>query len=102
MLLDARQLDPDVQLDADVCIIGGGAAGITLALELDKGPLRIVLLESGGLEYDEAVQALNKAENVSFNRFPIEATRRRGLGGTTQHYGGMCPWFAPSDFNPRP
>ena len=46
MLLDARALDPSAIVDADVCIVGAGAAGITLASQLIDGPLRVVLLLS--------------------------------------------------------
>lgn len=37
MFVDARRLDNDATIEADVCIIGGGVAGITLALEFGKG-----------------------------------------------------------------
>ncbi len=102
MFIDARKLDPDLTLQTDVCIVGGGAAGIALFLELEGSGLDAVLLESGGLEFDTQVQALNKGQNLSFKPFPIDATRLRGLGGTTQHYGGLSPMFAPSDFQARP
>ena len=37
-------------IDFDVCIVGAGAAGITLALELDGTPLRVGIFEAGGFE----------------------------------------------------
>ena len=40
----------------DVVIVGGGPAGITLALELAQADLRIALIESGGEEFDPDTQ----------------------------------------------
>lgn len=34
----------------DVCVVGSGPAGITLALELAKKNKRVALCEAGGLE----------------------------------------------------
>jgi hypothetical protein len=58
MFIDARTLSQDTVLDSDICIIGGGAAGITLARELAGTSLEVCLLESGGLEFDSATQDL--------------------------------------------
>ena len=50
VLLDARSLPQDAVIEADICIVGAGAAGIAMARELAGEPLRVVLLESGGLD----------------------------------------------------
>ena len=47
MLIDTRELASDRQLHYDVCIIGAGAAGITLARARRSEPVSICLLESG-------------------------------------------------------
>jgi flavin-dependent dehydrogenase len=49
MYVDSRRLDTKRAIDTDVCVIGAGAAGITLALELAGQRFRVCLLESGGL-----------------------------------------------------
>ena len=76
---------------ADVCIVGGGPAGISLALRLahDEG-LDVRLLESGGLAFEEATQHLARAETVGTPYYPLHETRIRALGGTTWSYGGVC------------
>lgn len=33
MWIDARTIESDTTLETDICIVGGGAAGIGLALE---------------------------------------------------------------------
>lgn len=52
-------LDAALPRDVDICIVGGGPAGITLARELAVGPTRLATLESGGGGHDESVQDLS-------------------------------------------
>lgn len=101
MIQDARQLPDGTVLDTDLAIIGAGAAGITLARALADAPFRICLIESGGLEPDEATQALAGGENAGLPYGPLEATRLRQLGGTTNHWGGWCRPLDALDFEER-
>ena len=50
MIIDIRQLPDGGTVNCDLCVIGGGAAGISLALEFVDSSASVVLLESGGLE----------------------------------------------------
>ncbi len=85
----------------DVCIAGGGPAGITLALQLAGQGLRVALLEGGGLEYSEASQALYEVE-VAGNDMYAATTRQRYFGGTSNHWSGRCRPFERADFTTRP
>lgn len=58
MLEDGSRIDSGATLSFDVCIVGAGPAGLTLAAELDGGPYRVCLLEAGGMAPDPAHQAL--------------------------------------------
>jgi choline dehydrogenase-like flavoprotein len=100
MLIDGRSLDGQT-IEADLCICGGGAAGIALALEMRSLGISVVLLESGDVELDEQTQQLAEAENTSFVDFPVETTRLRYLGGTTNHWGGFTYPFSEFDMTPR-
>jgi choline dehydrogenase-like flavoprotein len=103
MIEDARALAPGTVLDCDLCIVGGGAAGITLALQFLRGGARVLLLESGGLLADEATQNLYAAEIADpALHAPGERYRARRLGGSTTIWGGRCVPFDPLDFAPRP
>jgi len=82
LLIDARTLPENKIIKTDVCIIGAGPAGITLAHEFIGQPFRVCLLESGGLELDEKTQSLSEGENVGLSYFPLETTRFRYFGGT--------------------
>jgi len=86
----------------DLCIIGAGAAGITLAREFIGSTTRVCLLESGGLEYSADVQKLAEGKIVGFPYFDLAAIRLRFLGGTTNHWEGMCSTFSSIDFEARP
>jgi choline dehydrogenase-like flavoprotein len=102
MLADARRVPAGADLEADLCIIGAGAAGITLAREFIGTPVRVVLLESGGLELDGRTQALYKGRSsIGLPYFPLDSARLRYFGGSTNHWGGVCRPFDDLDFEPR-
>lgn len=98
---DARDLERNSELRADVCIVGGGAAGITLARELIGQPFDVCLLESGGLELDVPTQMLCRGASVGVPYLPLEATRLRYFGGTTNHWGGASRPLDAIDFERR-
>ena len=102
MLLDAKQEDGRV-LETDLCIIGAGAAGITIAKELADSGLRIVLLESGGRQIDPETQELYEGEMAGPVDWPhyLATSRVRAFGGTTAVWGGTCRPLDPIDFEPR-
>ena len=103
MIIDARQMTAAAVVDADVCIVGGGAAGITAALEFVGGPLRVVLLEAGGLKSDPASQALYRGESIGLPYEDLDAARVRYLGGSTNRegWGGWCKPLHHLDFEKR-
>ena len=57
-LIDARTLPAGTVLTPDIAIIGGGPAGISLALALAGSKLTVALLESGGVNFDPNVQKM--------------------------------------------
>ncbi len=62
MLVDAQSLPARKEVRADVCVVGAGPVGIVLARQLAGAGLDVCLLESGGLEYESAVQVLGAGE----------------------------------------
>jgi choline dehydrogenase-like flavoprotein len=98
--LAAIDLVGDETLEARVCIIGAGAAGITLASELDGCGSRILLLEAGGLKPDVALRDYYQGSATSPHPAPTEF-RRVMFGGTTGIWGGRCVAFDPIDFQAR-
>ena len=100
MTLSAFDLVGDETLEARVCIIGSGAAGITLASELDGCGSKILLLEAGGLKPDRTLDDYYRGTATSPHPAPTEF-RRVMFGGTTGIWGGRCVAFDPIDFRAR-
>jgi choline dehydrogenase-like flavoprotein len=102
MIDDARKLPDGHTLAADICVVGAGAAGITLALELAGTPQRVLLLESGGLKAEKPTQRLYQG-SVADERLhsPPHRYRQRRFGGTTTIWGGRCVPFDAIDFAMR-
>jgi choline dehydrogenase-like flavoprotein/nucleoside-diphosphate-sugar epimerase len=88
--------------DCDVCIVGSGPAGATLAAELSGGNLRVTLLESGGFARLAEADALNEVENVGRARALDQwSVRNRIVGGSSHTWGGRCAPFDEIDFEVR-
>ena len=100
MLVDARTVPTNTIIETDVCIIGAGAAGITLAKEFIGKPFRVCLLESGGFEFDEKTQDLYRGESVGVH-LPLNVMRLRYFGGSTNHWGNYCSPLDEIDFEAR-
>jgi choline dehydrogenase-like flavoprotein len=98
---DARTVPAGSTIETDLVIIGGGPAGITLALALAEKPIRILMLESGGTSFDDKTQALYDGTETGVHYTPLNATRQRYLGGGTNHWGGWCRPLDKGDFEKR-
>ncbi len=93
-------IDP-TSIHASVCIVGAGAAGITLACELDGCGFGVLLLDAGGLKADLAHSRLLYAGTAGAPHPDPTEFRRTGFGGTTRIWGGRCVPFDPIDFERR-
>lgn len=95
-ILDARTLPDGTSVAPDLAIIGGGPAGISLALALKDTPFNILLLEAGGREFDPAVQDAYKGSQEGDLPYLSlsEQSRLRYFGGSSNHWGG---WSRPLD-----
>jgi choline dehydrogenase-like flavoprotein len=102
MISHADTIAMNACLWADVCIVGGGAAGISLALSLSGQGLKIVVLESGEMRERAATQALYAGEVADEKlHSPPDKYRQRRFGGSTAIWGGRCVPFDPIDFDTR-
>lgn len=103
MIEDARSIPPDTRLDADLCIIGGGAAAISLALEYMKSGRKTIILPGGGPNQTASGIDLYRGKvSPAGSHEPLEENRLRMWGGTTTVWGGRCVPFDPIDFESRP
>ncbi len=101
MLSDLRSWPADRDLECDVCVLGAGAAGITLATELAGTGLSMYLLDGGGLTPQAEIQDLFNGESAGHPGANPGYCRLRFFGGTTNHWQGWCAPLTDADFAPR-
>jgi choline dehydrogenase-like flavoprotein len=101
----ACDLDPTY----DVCVVGSGAAGATVAWLCARAGLSVVVVEQGGhvsdgISYDDVLASAELAwvrqENGTWgkNGYPWTTCN---VGGGTLFYGGALFRYRPVDFDPR-
>ena len=102
VILDANTIPNGACLRPDVCVVGGGPAGIALALSLSGQGLRVLLLEAGNEREHGPTQSLYDGE-VADERLhsPPDKYRQRRMGGSTTTWGGRCMPFDAIDFEAR-
>lgn len=101
--IDAAGIPAGTELVTDVCIIGSGAAGLTLARELAGSHRDVLLMEAGGLKRDAATET-DTFETDSTGeplRNPLPG-RVRVFGGSTTAWFGRIATPDPIEFAPRP
>ncbi len=89
-------------LEADLCIVGAGAAGLALAAEFLDTRWRVIVLESGLHDPDAASRDLDELECVGLRHDGWREGRVRSLGGTTRAWGGQLIPFRTSELEWRP
>ena len=99
--IDARDLVSPARLEADVCIVGGGAAGITIASELLGSGLDICLVESGGFTPDAETQALCDLQSTGYPVRENFMSRARYFGGSCNLWAGRSMTLNDLDFEAR-
>jgi len=109
MELDVGRLPDGACLEADLCIIGAGPAGVALAREFIGLGIEVLLLESGGTRREEWPQTLNEGTVAGDAYVGLRPSRHRQIGGTSwiwntpasrstgAKYVPLDPW----DFEPR-
>ncbi len=83
----------------DVCVIGGGAAGITLAKKLADLGKTVALCEGGSDGYEGDSQDIYAGDVVGDPYYDLDAARLRFFGGSTNHWAGKCRSFEEADFD---
>lgn len=89
MYIDFEQISEQEEA-FDICIIGAGAAGISMAVTLAERGHRVLLCEGGDADYSERSQECYRGDVVGDPYIPLYGARLRYLGGSTNHWGGVC------------
>ncbi|HEX4156790.1 MAG TPA: GMC family oxidoreductase [Acidobacteriaceae bacterium] len=101
MIRDLLRGSPAAGYRPEVCVVGAGAAGICLAVELARRGKSVMVLEGGGREIEEAAQEPYRSEVVGHVHRGIHEGRFRAHGGTTTRWGGQILELNAEDFERR-
>jgi choline dehydrogenase-like flavoprotein len=100
MIIDFKDTGPD-DFQYDICVIGAGAAGISLAMQFAGQDVQLLIVESGGMEIEPESKALLSGDSGSNAFSGFEEGRARAFGGTTRLWAGQCIRLDPIDFEAR-
>jgi len=93
-------LPDDAQFD--LCVVGAGPVGLTLALEAAAQGLQVLVLESGSIAPSTVTQVYAHAQIVDEQTHaPMALATQRALGGSSWLWGGRCVPFEAIDFEAR-
>lgn len=101
MIIDLNTAQNIEDLKSDVIVVGAGAVGITLAIVLARKGKNVLLLESGGGQFEQKSKDLNLFTLSGRHHVGILEGRARVVGGTTTLWGGQLTSFSEEDFKQR-
>jgi len=103
MFVDLRKLDNKNAFFCDVCVIGSGPAGCSIALEFLNTSKNVIVLESGGEKLEPSTQELYKGETIGVSMpHPLDVSRKRFFGGSSNCWAGTSGFLDDIDFRKRP
>lgn len=98
-IADARDLPAGSSLTATVAIIGSGPAGTTLALELARYGIDVLVLDGGGLTPAKETQDSLRGDAASQQVESLDKVREKRVGGTSHRWGGRTAPFDSTEFD---
>ncbi|HXP00214.1 MAG TPA: GMC family oxidoreductase [Luteibacter sp.] len=101
MITDYLDRSAPSDIQADLCIVGAGPAGIAIARAFLGTSTTICLIEGGGLAGEDRSQSLYEGTSSGDLPFDAGTSRMRVFGGSCTLWGGGCIPFADSDLEPR-
>jgi choline dehydrogenase-like flavoprotein len=101
MLIDLNDASTPKLLETEVCVVGGGAAGVALARKLAGRGHDVCLLEAGGMDFESPTQDLCHGDIVGMEYYELNHARLRFFGGTTNIWGGRSVPLDRIDFEKR-
>lgn len=102
MIADLNTWDGSDEIATDLCLVGAGPAGLTIAREFLGESTSVLVLESGGLVQDAATQELNRVTVTGDAYAGGWYGRARAFGGAATLWGGQALPLTPIDFEERP
>ncbi|HTM76413.1 MAG TPA: FAD-dependent oxidoreductase [Devosia sp.] len=103
MLFDLADAAVTIGGPFDTIIVGAGAVGLSMAIQLARAGKRVAVFEAGGGSTSSASQAYFETAHASGHDLPgLHMGRFRNLGGTTAFWGGQLVKFDNVVFGDRP
>lgn len=102
MQLNAQTLPRGTTLETDLCVVGAGPTGLSLAAEFANQRETVVVVESGSWDVDSTLQSLNSATVDGDPYAGLQDSRHRQVGGAarlwnTPHVSSTGAKYVPLD-----
>lgn len=101
MISDLEEYEDGQIIKTDICIVGAGVAGLTLAREFLGTGIDVLILESGGKKDETRTQRLYESEIVGLPHEGVHNGRFRVFGGSSTRWGAQLMRFQEIDFANR-
>ena len=103
MQREAATIPSGAILRFDVCVVGGGPAGLTVAEDLAAKGWDVGLFESGGAAPERASKQLSRGVHRGLPYFRLDLARSRALGGSSWMWlGETAYWSLDGGLRSRP
>lgn len=83
MIIKPTEIGNNQEIETDICIIGAGTAGLTIAKEFINTSKSVVVLESGGKEPGSESNESTEGKNIGVPYYDLKDTRERAFGGSS-------------------
>lgn len=101
MIIDYQDGFSSANIEADLCIIGAGPAGISIARAFLGTSVNVCLIEGGGFAGEQESQQLYDGTSAGALPFDASTSRLRVFGGSCNLWGGGCIPLAKLDLAVR-
>ena len=83
MIIKPNEIRNNEEIESEICVIGAGTAGLTIAREFIDTSTNVVILESGGDKPDSTTKELIEGKNIGLSYYDLKETRERAFGGSS-------------------
>lgn len=97
MIVESFEQLPEAARKPDVAIVGAGAVGIALAIQLAKAGLQVTVIEGGPVRPPVDYRKANSTRSTGRAHLGLLEGRMKALGGTTRLWGGQLMAFGEND-----